>query len=300
MRLSFLTLTALVAFAGNSLLARAAIGGDAGSAAIGPLAFTLLRLAAGAGVLAALAAWGGRRRTVAATAPPAFGSGRDRTLAAVTLGAYALGFSVAYVALDAATGALLLFAAVQLTIAVAALRAGERVGPRRALGWTAATGGLLVLLAPGATAPAPAAGAAMVVAGIAWGGYTLVGRRATAPLAANATSFLWAAVALAPLAALPTTWHGTTAIGAALAVASGALTSGLGYAAWYAALPRLSRATAAIVQLAVPVVAAAGAVVLLGEDVGVRLLLAGALVVGGVGIAVAAPTVRGAGSPRGA
>jgi drug/metabolite transporter (DMT)-like permease len=291
------TLIALLAFAANSLLARAAIGPGAGSgaaiangaaiadggAAIGPVAFTALRLAAGALVL-----WPWWRPRRSGPSDPPTPSRRRRAAGALALAGYALPFSLAYVALGAATGALLLFGAVQLTMIGASLRAGERFGWRRTAGLIAAFAGLLVLLAPGLQAPPPWAAATMLLAGVAWGSYSLIGRGERDPIAATARNFALTLPAAALLAAWPGVWAGASASGALLAVTSGAVTSGLGYVAWYLALPSLSRAAAATVQLAVPLVAAVGAVAWLGEAIDARLMLSAALVLGGVGAVVLA------------
>jgi drug/metabolite transporter (DMT)-like permease len=287
-RVAAFTVVALLAFAGNSLLARAAIGPAAdGSVAIDPVGFTALRLAAGAVVLALLV---GPR----ALALPAPGPERRRALwAVVALVAYALPFSIAYVELGAATGALLLFGAVQVTMGAVGFAAGERPGARGLLGWAAALAGLVVLLLPGAQAPAPLAAVVMGVAGVAWGTYTLLGRGGQAPLTATARAFAWALPAALGFAAWPGAWSGATPAGAALAVASGALASGLGYAVWYVALPSLTRTVAAVVQLAVPLVAAVAAVAWLGEGIGWRFAVASLLVLGGIA-AVVVPGRRAA------
>ena len=276
------TVLALLAFAGNSLLARAALApGAVGEPAIGAVAFTALRLGAGALVLVLLA--GIRSLGRAGT-----GTGRGRAVAAVfALVAYALPFSLAYLELGAATGALLLFGTVQLTMGAVGYVRGERLDGRARWGWTVATVGLAVLLLPGVRAPDPWAAAAMVVAGVAWAAYSLAGRGERAALASNARNFAWALPVAAALAAWPGAWTGATGAGIALAIASGALTSGLGYAAWYVALPSLSRSAAAVVQLAVPVLAAVGGVALLGEALDGRLVMAGVLVLGGIAAVVA-------------
>lgn len=280
------TVLALLAFAGNSLLARAALGpGAAGAPAIGALAFTALRLGAGALTLVLVA--GPRSLGRLGT-----GTGRGRAAGAVVaLVVYALPFSLAYLDLGAATGALLLFGTVQLTMGAVGYRRGERLDLRARWGWTVAAAGLAVLLLPGVRAPDPWAAAAMIVAGVAWAAYSLAGRGERAALASTARNFAWALPVAAVLAAWPGAWTGATGGGVALAVASGALASGLGYAVWYVALPSLSRSTAAVVQLAVPVVAALGGVALLGEALDGRLVVAGVLVLGGIA-AVVAPRPR--------
>jgi drug/metabolite transporter (DMT)-like permease len=281
-RVLALTLLALAAFAANSLLARAAIGpGADGAPSIGAVAFTVLRLAAGALVLAP---WWWPRKALM----PGAGSRAPRpfSLGALALLAYALPFSLAYVGMGAATGALLLFGSVQLTMIGAGLRAGERLGAPRLVGLAAAALGLVVLLAPGLRAPPAWAAVTMAVAGVAWGAYSLIGRRTHDPIPATARNFAGTLPAAALLALWPGAWAGTSATGVALALVSGALTSGLGYVVWYLALPALSRTAAATVQLAVPLVAALGAVLLLGEPLDARLALAAALVLGGIAAVV--------------
>ncbi len=224
------------------------------------------------------------------------------------LTAYALPFSLAYVGLGAAVGALLLFGAVQATMLVAGRLAGERLGIRGTLALAGALGGVALLVLPGAAAalagaaPGTVGGPAavpvvaallMLVAGVAWGAYSLVGRGVVDPVAATAQAFGWSLPAALVLALWPGAWEGVRPVGIALAVTSGALTSGLGYLVWYRALPGLTRTSAAVVQLLVPVVAAFGAVAFLGEAITLRLALAAALVLGGVGT-----VVLGQASPR--
>ena len=268
-----LTVVAMLAFAGNSLLCRAALR----DGAIDPASFTTLRLAGGALALWAIVRW--RDGPGALRGSP--GSG-------VALFAYAILFSVAYVALSAATGALLLFGAVQATMIGAALARGERMRPLQWAGFACAVAGLLALLAPGLEAPAPWAAAAMLGAGAAWGVYSLRARAGEDPTAATAGNFVravpWALAA--SLAWLP--WASVDAAGAGLALASGVLTSGLGYAVWYAALRGLAPTLAATVQLSVPAIAAAGGVLLLGEAPTARLALASAALLGGIAVVVLA------------
>ena len=266
-----LTALALLAFAGNSLLCRLALR----SGASDPGSFTLFRLLSGAFVLSALV----RLRRGPEPDPPAWP-------AALALAAYAIPFSFAYVSLPASTGALLLFGAVQVTMLAGSLRGGERPHPRQGLGAAIALGGLLYLLLPGLSAPPLTGAALMLVAGVAWGVYSILGRGTTDPLAATATNFQ-RAVPLAFFAAAPTlTTARLTSPGVLLALTSGAIASGLGYVIWYAALPRISRLTASLVQLAVPVLTAFAGVLLLGESLTPHLLLAGSLVLGGIALGV--------------
>jgi len=273
---SVLTALALLAFASNSLLARAALRPRLVDAAT----FTLVRLASGAALLWLLAIRG--RRAAAPASLLRTGDG----IGAVSLFAYALAFSWAYLRLDAGTGALLLFGAVQATMIGGGMVAGHRPAGREWLALIVSLSGLVVLTAPGLTAPDPTAAFLMALAGIAWGVYSLHGRGAIEPVAANASSFVRALpLAMAASLLLRGEAHASPR-GLALAVASGALTSGLGYAVWYAALRGLTPARAGIVQLAVPVLAALGGVVLFGETITARLALAAALVLGGIAWAI--------------
>jgi drug/metabolite transporter (DMT)-like permease len=268
-----LTAAALLAFAANSVLCRLALR----SQVIDPWTFTAVRLASGALILLPLLLRGrsseGRRL---------------RGVSAAALFGYALAFSLAYLELDAGTGALLLFGSVQVTMIGAGLASGERPSKLRALGMLTAAVGLVVLVAPGVSSPQPLAAASMALAGICWGVYSLRGRGERAPLRATASNFVAAAPAgLLALLAAPGS-SSVTAYGVGLAVVSGALTSGLGYVAWYAALPGHSATSASIVQLAVPVIAAGGGVVWLGERPSWRLLGASALTLGGILMALLA------------
>lgn len=277
-RLVALTCASLLGFAANSLLCRAALGPRAIDAA----SFTAIRLAAGAVMLAILAL----------RAPPPPGPGDDRGhgswASAAILFTYAMAFSFAYLRLGAGTGALLLFGAVQATMIGWSLVRGERPRTLEWLGLASAAAGLVVLTAPGLTALDPIGAALMVVAGIGWGAYSLRGRNVTRPLAANAGNFARSlpmiALVSVPLAltlGAHVTWRG-----AILAVASGALASGVGYSFWYAALPHLTRTRAATLQLSVPVLATVGGVLFLGEHVTARLVVATAAILGGIAVAV--------------
>jgi drug/metabolite transporter (DMT)-like permease len=270
-----LTALAMLAFAANSLLCRSALaGGDTDAAS-----FTLLRLASGA-----IALWLLARARGGAVAPAraAWGS-------ALALFLYALLFSLAYLRIPAGVGALLLFAAVQLTMLGAGLASGERPHALEWLGLALSIGGLGLLTRPGLARPDPLGAALMLGSGAAWGVYSLRGRRAQDAVAANAASFarsvplaLAASAGLAVLAA-----PHVTPLGALLAVVSGGVTSGLGYAVWYQALPGLTATRAAIVQLSVPPLAALGGVAALGETLSLRLAGASALILGGIALAIA-------------
>jgi drug/metabolite transporter (DMT)-like permease len=216
-------------------------------------------------------------------------------LAAAMLWAYVVCFSFAYVWLAAGTGALVLFGAVQLTMFGAGLRAGERFSPLAWGGFALAVTGLLVLLWPGLAAPAPAGAALMALAGIAWGVYSLRGRSGGEPVAATARNFIRATPLALAVSLILATQAQASLHGVLLAVASGALTSGLGYVLWYAALPALGSLRAATVQLSVPPLAALGGVLLLGEAATLRLALASAAILGGIGLVLLSRTL---GAPR--
>ncbi|MHB1329449.1 MAG: DMT family transporter, partial [Gemmatimonadales bacterium] len=269
-----LTALALSAFAANSVLCRLALAGTA----IDPGTFTTIRLVAGAITLGALV------RARSATTP------RSGTswLPALLLFLYAVPFSFAYVSLSTGTGALLLFGTVQVTMILISLRREGRPRPTQWVGLAVAFGGLVYLLLPGVTAPSLSGATLMIVAGMAWGFYSFAGRGVPDPLAQTATNF--ARTVPMALVLLLLTWSGDRIDwqGGLLAVTSGAIASGVGYVLWYQALRGLSGMTAAIVQLTVPVIAAASGTVLLSEPVTFRLGLAGALVLGGIGLALQA------------
>jgi drug/metabolite transporter (DMT)-like permease len=291
--LPLLVVAALIAFAANSILCRAALD----SRAIDPFAFSMVRVASGAVVLMVLRGVAGLPRRATSAAAPRVAV--DWTAAAM-LAAYLVPFSWAYTKVQAGSGALLLFGAVQSTLLLAGLRGGERPGAAQWCGMALAVAGLGVLVVPGLEAPPPTGALAMAIAGVAWGFYTLRGRRARDPLAATTANFLAATplvAAAAVGAALATTPLHLTPQGALLALASGALASALGYVAWYAALRALSATRAAVLQLAVPVLAAAGGVVLLGEPLRQRLVLAAVALLGGVALGMMAPRSRRARRP---
>jgi drug/metabolite transporter (DMT)-like permease len=265
-----LTAAAMLAFAGNSLLCRLALQ----HSGIDPASFTTVRLLSGAVVLWALVRWRGQR--------PAGDWG-----SAAALFVYAAAFSFAYLSLSAGTGALLLFGAVQATMLGWGLWRGQRLGQGQTAGLVLALGGLVALLLPGATAP-PAVGALlMTAAGVAWGVYSLRGRGAGDPTAVTAGNFVRAGALAVPLglAGLPGATLDPT--GLLWALCSGAVTSGLGYAIWYAALKGLQPTSSASVQLSVPVLTALGGVVLLSEPVTLRLALCSLAILGGIAWVIA-------------
>lgn len=275
LRIALLTIFAMLAFASNSLLCRIALRDTDIDAA----SFTAVRLASGALLLAVLLRSRGRR-------PAADGSWPM----AAMLFAYAASFSFAYRDLTAATGALLLFGAVQLSMIGWGLWRGERLRGMRLAGLLLAVAGLIALLMPGLAAPPPLAATLMIGAGVAWGVYSLLGRSAGEPVAATGGNFLRSLpfAALLLLAALD--HQAVDRMGLLYAVLSGAVTSGLGYVLWYAALPALSATSAATIQLSVPAIAAVGGAVLLAEPLTARLLLASVAILGGIAL-----TIRGKG-----
>lgn len=272
MRLFLLTALAMTAFAANSVLNRMAVGGGF----IDPLRFAGLRLLAGAVILAILLVW--RRGVI-------WPGGTGRIAGVVGLLVYLLGFSLAYVGLPAGVGALILFGVVQITMFGGAVLAGEVVPARRWLGAGIAFCGLLVLLAPAGVAVSALHAGLMAVAGVGWGVYSLAGRGQRDALAATAANFALALPGMAlAVWVLPAGVVVTQAQGIGLAVLSGAVTSGLGYALWYQVVPQLGAARAALAQLAVPVLAAAGGAVIIGEGVSLRFAIAAVVVLGGVAL----------------
>lgn len=275
LRTAAFTVLAMACFAANSLLARAALGGGLSD----PWTFTLVRIVSGALALPVIAALAARRR-------PAGGSWGS----ALALLAYALAFSVAYVRIPAGPGALLLFAAVQATMIGWSAARGVRPTRRQGTGIAIALAGLAILTLPGASAPDPAGAGLMLAAGAAWGAYTLRGRSAADPLATTADNFARAALLSLPLAGLAVAGPAPAAPGLLLAAASGALASGGGYSLWYAAVPRLGATRAAAVQLSVPPLTAAAAVLLLGEPVTGRLVLSAVAILAGIALSFGTPS----------
>jgi drug/metabolite transporter (DMT)-like permease len=286
-----LTAAALVAFAGNSWLCRAALRPTGGERAIDPASFTALRVASGALVLVLLVVLrGGSLRQLRAA-----GSAGS----ALALFAYAIAFSYAYLELGVGVGALIAFGAVQLTMVAGSIRAGQAPTAVEGLGLALALAGLATLTLPGASAPPPFAAGGMALAGVAWGIYSLRGQRErAAPLDVTAGNFVRAVPLVALTSALTSigaltgsalhvSWRGAT-----LALISGGLTSGVGSAIWYAALPRLRAFQAGLVQLAVPVIAGAGGALFFTERPSLRLAAAAILVLVGLALAILGSTAR--------
>jgi drug/metabolite transporter (DMT)-like permease len=283
-RLLILTLLTMIAFAANSILCRLALK----TTPLDPASFTLIRLVSGAATLWLIV----RMRTGGEALSGSWA-------AAFSLFAYAAAFSFAYVSLSAGTGALILFGAVQATMILYGLLRGERFTPLQTAGLLLAVAGLVALLLPGATAPHWAGASLMTIAGIAWGAYSLMGRASSRPIETTAGNFLRAAVFGAILSAVSLGLFAWDARGALLAVLSGAVASGLGYAIWYTVLPALRATHAATVQLSVPVIAAIGGVLLLGEQLSLRLVLCSIAILGGIALVLHARRLnRGPGVMR--
>lgn len=263
---------AMLAFAANSLLCRMALGQDH----IDPASFTTIRVISGAVTLVLIIALRGGATTL-----------KPNRRAIAALFGYMIFFSFAYISLSAGTGALLLFGAVQLTMFVAAIRGGEKFSALSWVGLAVAFAGLVYLVAPGVTAPDPVGALLMVLAGIAWGAYSLVGRSSKRPLLATASNFVYCIPLTLVLSALYFQSAEITAPGVLLAVASGSVASGLGYSIWYSVLPHLSAGRAATVQLSVPVIAAVGGVLFLSEPTTMRLVVASGLTLGGIWLVLA-------------
>ena len=280
MRLALLTLVTMIAFAANSVLNRLGVGGGQ----IGAAEFAGVRLLSGATMLLALvglraalrggAIWPGRR---------------GRLAGSLSLLAYLFGFSWAYSVLPAGAGALILFGMVQITMFAAAVLSGEAVPGRRWTGAGLAFGGLCLLLVPGGAGLSLPHAAAMAVAGVGWGLYSVSGRGQADALGASAWNFALALPLGLGLSMICASGPVVTPAGLWLAGLSGAVTSGLGYALWYRILPALGASRAAVAQLTVPLLAALGGILALHEPLTLRFVLAAALVLGGVALAVLTP-----------
>lgn len=272
------TCVALIAFAGNSVLCRLALEhGLADSPAIDPASFTALRLVSGVLILFLILAF--RKRADGPVSKGKWSSG-------VFLFLYAVSFSYAYSALETGTGALILFACVQLTMVGAGFLKGERLSFAEVLGFALAFGGLVYLMLPGVGAPSGIGFWLMVIAGCAWGLYSLSGKGSPDALGDTAFNFARTLPFVCVLLVLILVNSGVSEKGIILAVLSGGLTSGLGYTIWFLAVRGLSNSQAAAVQLLVPVIAAIGGVLFVGEVISTRLILSSLMILGGVGLVV--------------
>lgn len=278
LRTGVCTTAALVAFAGNSIIARLALRDGAIDAA----GFSAVRLLSGAAVLVLIVGVRGRQVP----------QRRRRRLPALALFVYAVGFSFAYVSLNASAGALILFATVQLTMLGVAWVEGDRLHGLQSVGLVMALAGLVYLVLPGLEAPPLAGSVLMLVAGVAWGWYSLLGRGISEPIDATAHNFLWTVPLVLALAVVTWPQWRPTFAGIGLAVLSGAVTSGLGYVIWYAALAGLRASQAATAQLTVPVLDAWGGAILLDEAITTRLVLSASLILAGVGLTLRRPRLR--------
>ena len=262
----------MIAFAANSVLARLALA----TTAIDPASYTLIRLVSGAAALAVIASMGSNR------AAPRGGN----WLSAAVLFGYAAAFSFAYLELPSGTGALVLFACVQITMIGWGLWRGDRPGAAEWCGLAAAFSAFVWLVSPGLAAPDIKSAGLMALAGVCWGVYSLRGKAAADPLQETAGNFLRSAPMALCLSALAFPHISVPWDGALLALVSGAVTSGLGYALWYRALKGLTPVQGALVQLSVPALAAAGGIAFLAEPLTLRFALCSAVILGGIALAV--------------
>ncbi|OLB19157.1 MAG: hypothetical protein AUI05_01380 [Verrucomicrobia bacterium 13_2_20CM_2_54_15_9cls] len=269
----------MIAFASNSLLCRAALK----QTSIDAASFTFVRVFSGAVVLWLVT---NLRRMIRTTRDVGVGG---NWISALALFLYAAGFSFAYVDVAAGTGALLLFGAVQATMILWGLHKGERLRAIQIVGLVVAMTGLVVLLFPGLSAPPLFGSILMLGAGVAWGIYSLRGKRERNPVTATTGNFVRAVPFAAAVSIIFLRWLDLDIAGVIYAIISGAITSGLGYVIWYCVLPSLKAASAATVQLSVPVLAATGGILLLGEPITLRYVLASIAVLGGIALVVVAP-----------
>ena len=275
-RLVAATVLTMIAFAGNSLLCRIALR----QTHIDAATFTTVRIVSGAIALWLIV----RFRSGANAASGNWSS-------ALALIAYAACFSLAYISLSAAAGALLLFGAVQVTMIGYGIWSGERLRVLGVTGIVCAFAGLIFLVLPGVTSPSLGGSALMVAAGIAWGVYSLRGKKSVGdPTATTAGNFIRAIPFTLVFSACALPWFSLDMSGVCYAIASGAVTSGVGYAIWYTALPGLQATQAAVVQLSVPIIAAAGGILFLGEQMTIRLLVASIAILGGIALVIAGRT----------
>ena len=276
-----LVTVAMVAFAANSLLCRMALA----NTDIDPVSFTAMRLTSGALALAVLSLFSLRK--VPGDSSLWVNLKSNATfLGGVSLFLYALCFSYAYISMATGTGALLLFGAVQLTMISFGLARGERFKRFQWLGFLLAFAGLVILLLPNASAPPLLAGIIMVTAGIAWGVYSLLGKRSKSALFATSGNFIYASILCIPLVGFLLLLNSRVLVfdntGALLALVSGIVASGCGYAIWYSVLPVIKSTTAATVQLSVPVIATLMGWAILGEQLSIQIVIASVMTLGGI------------------
>lgn len=278
LKIIILTVLTMVAFAANSILGRMALR----TTDIDPASYVLIRLVSGAIILAVLAGLG------RAKAPGRLGEGNWTS--ALALFSYAAAFSFAYLGLDTGTGALILFTTVQGTMISWGLYQGDRPSLVEWLGLGVAFAAFVWLVSPGISRPDVTASCLMIGAGLAWGVYSIRGKSATDPLQATAGNFLRSVPIAIALLAMFFKSSSIPLQGAALAICSGAITSGLGYALWYQVLKSLTSMQGAMVQLSVPAIAAAGGIAFLGEPLTWRFIFCSTLILGGIGVAIFAKT----------
>lgn len=276
LRISLMALITMMAFAANSLFCRIALRDSASD----PSSFTVLRLLSGAFVLSFLLFKNEAKESLHLS--------KKELLPPICLFLYALFFSLSYTDLSAGTGALLLFASVQLTMMAYAFAKGTKLNGKEKAGFALASGGLIYLLLPQTDMPSLLQAALMVLAGVSWGIYTLAGLREAHPTIATARNFVFS-VPLAGLLFLATDFR-MSSEGVTFAVLSGAVTSGMGYILWYSVLKKISTSTAAVVQLSVPALAAAGGIIFLGEKISLRFIVASTLILGGIYLKVRSAT----------
>lgn len=277
-----LTAVAMLAFAANSLLAREALGG----ASIEAAGYTAVRIISGAIVLYGLMRRGQTASRV--TVPNLPGD----WWAATALFVYAIAFSAAYLSLGAATGALILFSSVQASMVTFGLVKGDRPSLREIIGFSIAFAAFVYLILPGVGRPDPIGCVLMIASGIAWAVYTLRGRGSQDPIGQTAGNFVRASAFCLPLAGVALVYETASLTGVLLALASGIVASGLGYAIWYRALRGLATFQAALIQLSVPVIAALGAILFLNERLTLHFVVAGGCVIGGIALAILAKQKR--------
>ena len=281
-RVTFLVIVSILAFTANPLLARLAVV----TREMDALGYTGVRLASGALALLLILLVQHRRANGAPLRIAGTWAG------AASLFAYAITYSIAFLVVGAAVGSVILFAAVQIAILAWAIFKGDRPGPLEWAGLALAFASLVYLVSPGLVAPDPVGSALMIVSGLAWAAYTLIGRGSRAPVEDTAGNFIRLLPISAPLIIAGLFVQTPTTPGLVYAIVSGAISSGLGYAIWYAVLPSISRSRAAFVQLTVPALAAIGAVIFLSEPITLRLVLSSIGILGGAALALWAAGLR--------